>query len=161
MVRSRETRAVYDERRTPGVLICCPSICRPFSVRPFLQAGLVPLTGGLLLGLTLAPSVGLLFDRYGSRPPVVPGMTVCAAALAATTLLRPVHSHWRDCGSALGHVSGIRTCYNTLADIRAVSLRLPARQRRRRACSCRRDVVPAEPESTGLKLRPQLLVRRR
>ncbi|WP_328813918.1 DHA2 family efflux MFS transporter permease subunit [Rhodococcus sp. NBC_00297] len=71
-----------------GVLIILPIYLQTVRGMTVLQAGLALLPGGLLMGLT-APIVGSMFDRYGPRPLVLPGMALCTAALAATTLFDP------------------------------------------------------------------------
>lgn len=51
-----------------------------------LQTGLLVMPGGLAMGL-LGPTVGRLFDRYGSRPLVVPGSIGIVVALVGLTQL--------------------------------------------------------------------------
>jgi DHA2 family lincomycin resistance protein-like MFS transporter len=49
------------------------------------SAGLVLLPGGLVMGL-LGPVVGRLYDRFGARPLLVPGMVATSLALWCATL---------------------------------------------------------------------------
>ena len=59
-----------------------------------LQTGLLVMPGGLVMGL-LGPSVGRWFDRYGSRPLVVPGAVGIVVALAVlTTVGHATRSSW-------------------------------------------------------------------
>jgi MFS transporter, DHA2 family, lincomycin resistance protein len=50
-----------------------------------LATGLLLLPGGLLMGL-LGPVVGRLYDRWGARPLLVPGMAATSAAVWSATL---------------------------------------------------------------------------
>lgn len=49
-----------------------------------LQTGLLLLPGGLVMGL-MAPKVGRLYDRYGTRPLLIPGAIIVAAVMWALT----------------------------------------------------------------------------
>jgi DHA2 family lincomycin resistance protein-like MFS transporter len=51
-----------------------------------LQTGLLLLPGGLIMGL-MAPRVGRLYDRYGTRPLLIPGAIVVAAVMWALTMV--------------------------------------------------------------------------
>ncbi|MEZ0581174.1 MDR family MFS transporter [Nocardioides sp. MH1] len=56
-----------------------------------LQTGLMVMPGGLTMGL-LGPQVGKLYDRFGSRPLVIPGsigMVACLLFLAQISLTTP------------------------------------------------------------------------
>lgn len=67
-----------------GTLILLPIYLQNVLELSTLQTGLILLPGGLLMGL-IAPGVGALFDRFGPRPLVIPGMAAAAAALAVMT----------------------------------------------------------------------------
>ncbi|WP_430335880.1 MDR family MFS transporter [Rhodococcus sp. ACT016] len=67
-----------------GTLILLPLYIQNVLVLSTLQAGLVLLPGGLCMGL-IAPGVGALFDRFGPRPLVIPGMALSTLALAVMT----------------------------------------------------------------------------
>ena len=57
-----------------------------------LQTGLIVMPGGVLMGL-MGPRVGRWYDRYGSRPLVVPGaigITVALGLLTTVSLTTPV-----------------------------------------------------------------------
>jgi MFS transporter, DHA2 family, lincomycin resistance protein len=57
-----------------------------------LQTGLLVMPGGVLMGL-MGPSVGRWYDRYGSRPLVVPGavgITVALGLLTTVSMSTPV-----------------------------------------------------------------------
>jgi DHA2 family lincomycin resistance protein-like MFS transporter len=51
-----------------------------------LQTGLLLLPGGLVMGL-MAPRVGRLYDRYGTRPLIIPGAIVVSAVMWALTMV--------------------------------------------------------------------------
>jgi DHA2 family lincomycin resistance protein-like MFS transporter len=51
-----------------------------------LQTGLLLLPGGLIMGL-MAPRVGRLYDRYGTRPLLIPGAVIVSAVMWALTMV--------------------------------------------------------------------------
>ena len=51
-----------------------------------LQTGLMLLPGGLVMGL-MAPQVGRLYDRYGTRPLLIPGTIIVAVVMWALTMV--------------------------------------------------------------------------
>jgi DHA2 family lincomycin resistance protein-like MFS transporter len=51
-----------------------------------LQTGLLLLPGGLIMGL-MAPRVGRLYDRYGTRPLLIPGAIIVSAVMWALTMV--------------------------------------------------------------------------
>jgi DHA2 family lincomycin resistance protein-like MFS transporter len=51
-----------------------------------LQTGLLLLPGGLVMGL-MAPRVGRLYDRYGTRPLIIPGAIIVSAVMWALTMV--------------------------------------------------------------------------
>jgi DHA2 family lincomycin resistance protein-like MFS transporter len=51
-----------------------------------LQTGLMLLPGGLVMGL-MAPQVGRLYDRYGTRPLLIPGTIIVSAVMWALTMV--------------------------------------------------------------------------
>ncbi len=51
-----------------------------------LQTGLLLLPGGLIMGL-MAPQVGRLYDRYGTRPLIIPGAVIVSAVMWALTMV--------------------------------------------------------------------------
>ncbi|WP_309128323.1 DHA2 family efflux MFS transporter permease subunit [Microbacterium sp.] len=63
-----------------GSLILLPIYLQQVLALDTLAVGLMLLPGGILMGV-IAPIVGSLFDRYGPRPLVLPGMVVAAGAL--------------------------------------------------------------------------------
>ncbi|MGP6172610.1 MDR family MFS transporter [Corynebacterium sp. A21] len=63
-----------------GVLNTLPLYLQGSLLVSALVAGLVMLPGGLLEGL-LSPFVGRLYDRYGPRPLIIPGMFIAVASL--------------------------------------------------------------------------------
>jgi MFS transporter, DHA2 family, lincomycin resistance protein len=58
-----------------------------------LQTGLLLLPGSLLMGL-LGPVVGRLYDKYGTRPLLIPGTVLVSLVLWALTLVDPSTSVW-------------------------------------------------------------------
>lgn len=67
-----------------GSLILLPLYLQQALMLDTLTVGLMLLPGGILMG-AIAPVVGSLFDRFGPRPLVLPGMIVAAAALWGMT----------------------------------------------------------------------------
>jgi len=67
-----------------GSLILLPLFLQQALALDTLTVGLMMLPGGVLMGV-IAPVVGSLFDRFGPRPLVLPGMVVAAAALWGMT----------------------------------------------------------------------------
>lgn len=65
-----------------GSMILLPLYLQNLRGLSELQTGLLVMPGGLLMGL-LGPQVGKLYDRFGSRPLVVPGSVGMAALLFA------------------------------------------------------------------------------
>lgn len=67
-----------------GTIVLLPIYLQQALGLTTLETGLVMLPGGILMGV-LGPIVGSLFDRFGPRPLVIPGMAVAAAALWGMT----------------------------------------------------------------------------
>ncbi len=68
-----------------GAIILLPIYTQTVMGLDTQTAGLVVLPGGLMMGL-LGPFVGRLYDRYGARLLLVPGMVATSLALWSTTL---------------------------------------------------------------------------
>ena len=62
-----------------------------------LETGLLVMPGGLAMGL-LGPAVGKAFDRYGSRPLVLPGAIGTVLALAGFTQVSTTMPYWQVLG---------------------------------------------------------------
>lgn len=62
-----------------------------------LQTGLLLMPGGLAMGL-LGPTVGKLFDRFGSRPLVLPGSIAIVLALGGLTQVSMTMPYWQVLG---------------------------------------------------------------
>lgn len=77
-----------------GVIILLPIYMQHVLGMDPLQAGLLLLPGGLLMGL-LAPVVGRLFDRLGARRLVIPGAVLVSAALWQMALLGQFSPVWQ------------------------------------------------------------------
>ncbi|MFC5337729.1 DHA2 family efflux MFS transporter permease subunit [Leucobacter denitrificans] len=115
----REDRALLDLRTFRSrpyalstVLLICSSmalfgslILLPIYLQNVLgykpiEAGLVLLPGGLLMGL-LGPLVGRIIDAHGVRPMLIPGAFITAAALGAMGLMGESTSIWQVVGTHL------------------------------------------------------------
>lgn len=74
-----------------GSLIILPRYMQNVLQIGALETGLLLLPGGVLMGIA-SPIVGRLYDRYGPRPLVIPGVLVVSVALgggqALAALLR-------------------------------------------------------------------------
>jgi DHA2 family lincomycin resistance protein-like MFS transporter len=64
-----------------GSMILLPLYLQEVRGLSALQTGLLVMPGGVVMGL-MGPTVGRWFDRYGSRPLVIPGSVAILAALA-------------------------------------------------------------------------------
>ncbi|SFB40236.1 MFS transporter, DHA2 family, lincomycin resistance protein [Amycolatopsis marina] len=62
-----------------------------------LETGLLVMPGGLAMGL-LGPTVGKLFDRFGSKPLVLPGSIGVVLALGGFTQISMTTSYWQVLG---------------------------------------------------------------
>jgi DHA2 family lincomycin resistance protein-like MFS transporter len=62
-----------------------------------LETGLLVMPGGLAMGL-LGPIAGKVFDRFGSRPLVLPGTIGMTLALAAFTQISTTMPYWQILG---------------------------------------------------------------
>jgi DHA2 family lincomycin resistance protein-like MFS transporter len=62
-----------------------------------LTTGLLVMPGGLAMGL-LGPTAGRVFDRYGTRPLVLPGSIGMVLSLAGFTQLSPTMPYWQILG---------------------------------------------------------------
>jgi MFS transporter, DHA2 family, lincomycin resistance protein len=69
-----------------GVIIVLPMYLQNVLSLSTLQTGLLLLPGGLLMGL-LAPRVGRLYDRFGPRPLIIPGIFIVSLVLWSMTQL--------------------------------------------------------------------------
>lgn len=68
-----------------GSMILLPLYLQDLRGLSSLQTGLLMMPGGLAMGLS-GPRIGHLFDRFGSRPLVVPGSLAVVGALATLSL---------------------------------------------------------------------------
>lgn len=69
-----------------GSLIILPRYMQNVLQIGALETGLLLLPGGVLMGIA-SPIVGRLYDRYGPRPLVIPGVLVVSVALWGVALL--------------------------------------------------------------------------
>jgi len=75
-----------------------------------LQTGLLMIPGGLAMGLS-GPRVGRLFDRFGSRPLVLPGSLAVVAALATLTQISQSTSFWVILAAHVTFMAGMATIF--------------------------------------------------
>jgi len=80
-----------------GSMILLPLYLQNLRGLSALQTGLLVMPGGLAMGL-LGPTVGRLFDRFGSRPLVVPGSIGILVALAGFTQVSMAMPYWQVLG---------------------------------------------------------------
>ncbi|NHT16668.1 MDR family MFS transporter [Cellulomonas sp. IC4_254] len=71
-----------------GALIVLPIFLQDVLALGTLETGLLLLPGGLVMG-ALSPLVGRLFDRFGPRPLVTPGVLALSVALWLLSTLHP------------------------------------------------------------------------
>src|SRR5680860_693170 len=76
-----------------GTIILLPIYTQTVLGLSSLQAGLLLLPGGLIMGL-LAPTVGRLYDRHGPTALLITGSTIVSAAFWSMTLLGADSSPW-------------------------------------------------------------------
>jgi MFS transporter, DHA2 family, lincomycin resistance protein len=76
-----------------GTIVLLPIYLQNVLLLQPLFIGLLLLPGGLLMGL-LGPVVGRLYDRFGARALLVPGVVVTSAALWSTTMFTATSSVW-------------------------------------------------------------------
>ncbi|WP_435527165.1 MDR family MFS transporter [Microbacterium aurantiacum] len=86
-----------------GSLILLPLYLQQVLGLDTLTVGLMLLPGGIVMGV-IAPVVGALFDRFGPRPLVLPGMIVAAAALWGMTTF--------DAGTPLAWIITVHVALN-------------------------------------------------
>ncbi|KAA2257546.1 multidrug efflux MFS transporter [Solihabitans fulvus] len=77
-----------------GAMILLPLYLQNLRGLSPLETGLLVMPGGLAMGL-LGPTVGKVFDRYGSRPLVLPGSIGMVAALAGLTQISTTMPYWQ------------------------------------------------------------------
>jgi DHA2 family lincomycin resistance protein-like MFS transporter len=77
-----------------GAMILLPLYLQNLRGLSPLETGLLVMPGGLAMGL-LGPTVGRVFDRFGSRPLVVPGSIGMVLALGGFTLLSTTMPYWQ------------------------------------------------------------------
>lgn len=71
-----------------GVFILLPLYMQNVMHHTALTTGLIMLPGGLLMGIG-APLIGALYDRFGVRPLVIPGVFMISAGMALFALMEP------------------------------------------------------------------------
>lgn len=80
-----------------GTMILLPLYLQNLRGLSALQTGLLVMPGGLAMGL-LGPTVGKLFDRFGSRPLVVPGSIAIVLAVGGLTQVSMTTPYWQLLG---------------------------------------------------------------
>ena len=76
-----------------GTMILFPLYLQDLRGLSAMQTGLLVMPGGIAMGL-LGPRVGHLYDRFGSRPLVIPGSIVMVGALAALSRVGEGTPYW-------------------------------------------------------------------
>ncbi|WP_175410601.1 MDR family MFS transporter [Streptomyces sp. TRM64462] len=76
-----------------GAMILLPLYLQNLRGLSPLETGMLVMPGGLLMGL-LGPTIGKAFDRFGSRPLVLPGSIGMAVGLAGFTQVSMTMPYW-------------------------------------------------------------------
>jgi DHA2 family lincomycin resistance protein-like MFS transporter len=84
-----------------GTVILLPIYLQHVLGLDTLQTGLLMLPGGLIMGL-MAPRVGRFYDRYGTRPLLIPGAIIVAAVMGLLTM---VGEHTSVTNILAGHIA--------------------------------------------------------
>ena len=93
-----------------GSMILLPIYLQDLRGLSSLQTGLLMMPGGLAMGLS-GPRVGALFDRFGSRPLVVPGSLAVVAALATLTQISQTTSIWVILAAHVAFMTGLAAIF--------------------------------------------------
>lgn len=104
-----------------GTLILLPIYVQSVLGFDTLEAGLVLLPGGLLMGL-LGPIVGRIIDARGARIVLVPGMTITALALWSMGLFTDTTSIWQVLATHLALSLGLAGVFTPLFAVSLGSL---------------------------------------
>jgi DHA2 family lincomycin resistance protein-like MFS transporter len=89
-----------------GSMILLPIYLQDLRGLTSLQTGLLMMPGGLAMGLS-GPRIGHLFDRFGSRPLVVPGSLAVVAALATLSQITATTSVWVILAAHVAFMAGL------------------------------------------------------
>ncbi|MDI3387512.1 MDR family MFS transporter [Streptomyces sp. B-S-A8] len=76
-----------------GAMILLPLYLQNVRGLSPLETGLLVMPGGLVMGL-LGPTIGKAFDRFGSRPLILPGSIAMVLALGALTQVSTTMPYW-------------------------------------------------------------------
>ena len=82
-----------------GTMILLPLYLQDLRGLSAMQTGALVMPGGIAMGL-LGPRVGHLYDKFGSRPLVIPGSIVMVAALGALSRVDADTPFWLILGHA-------------------------------------------------------------
>jgi DHA2 family lincomycin resistance protein-like MFS transporter len=93
-----------------GSMILLPIYLQGLRGLTSLQTGLLMMPGGLAMGLA-GPRVGHLFDRFGSRPLVLPGSLAVVAALATLTQISQTTSIWVILAAHVAFMAGLAAIF--------------------------------------------------
>jgi len=80
-----------------GAMILLPLYLQNLRGLSPLETGLLVMPGGLAMGL-LGPTAGRVFDRFGTRPLVLPGSIGLVLALAGLTFVSTTMPYWQILG---------------------------------------------------------------
>jgi len=93
-----------------GSMILLPIYLQGLRGLTSLQTGLLLMPGGLAMGLS-GPRIGHLFDRFGSRPLVVPGSLAVVGALVTLTQLSAHTSIWVILAAHVAFMAGLAAIF--------------------------------------------------
>lgn len=93
-----------------GSMILLPIYLQDMRGLTSLQTGLLLMPGGLAMGLS-GPRIGHLFDRFGSRPLVVPGSLAVVGALAVLSQIGQSTSIWIILAAHVAFMAGLAAIF--------------------------------------------------
>ena len=93
-----------------GSMILLPIYLQDMRGLTSLQTGLLLMPGGLAMGLS-GPRIGHLFDRFGSRPLVLPGSLAVVASLAVLSQIGQSTSIWIILAAHVAFMAGLAAIF--------------------------------------------------
>jgi len=93
-----------------GSMILLPIYLQDMRGLTSLQTGLLLMPGGLAMGLS-GPRIGHLFDRFGSRPLVLPGSLAVVGALAVLSQIGQSTSIWIILAAHVAFMAGLAAIF--------------------------------------------------
>lgn len=107
-----------------GMIILLPIYLQNVLGIDTLQTGLLLLPGSLMMGL-LGPVVGRLYDRFGTRPLLIPGTVLVSAVLWGLTLVGSDTSVWPILAGHIVMCLGLALVFTPLFTASLSSLPMP------------------------------------